>query len=127
MEEELNQIYKRLERKRFQATYKGEKPVATGNMRTALEIEDQDMEKCLEKIIRELSESDQLEYDKVWRAITGPEDGYPNYWLWVSLDEDDLDEDLTYDFRVTEVQPFSRVNWKNKAYKAGVSISVTVE
>ena len=128
MEKALNQIYQRLEGKHFQATNKGEFEVATGNMRTALEIKDQDMEKCLAKIISEVSDSDQLDYNKVWRAITGPKDGYDKYWLWVSLDEDDLDlkSYRVYDFRVTEVEPFSKLNWRNP-YEAGVSISVTVE
>lgn len=126
MEEELYQIYKCLKGKRFQATYKGKFEVATGNMRDVLEIEDSDMEKCLAKILKELRKSDELEYDKVWRGITGPEDGFDNYWLWVNLDEEE-DDFTSDDFRVTEVEPFSKLNWKNPSYKAGVSISVTAE
>jgi len=123
MEEELYQIYKCLKGKCFQATYKGKFTVATDKQRDVLEIEDSGMEKCLAKILEELRQSDELKYSKVWKAITGPKDGYDNYWLWVNLDEEDF---TNHNFRVTEVETFSQLNWI-KPYKAGVSISVRAE
>ena len=126
MEEELDQIYKRLVGKRFQATYKGKFEVATGNRRDVLEIKDSDMEKGLAQILKEVRESDELKYSKVWKGITGPEDGYDNYRLFVDLDEDDLNEFVNYNFLVTEVTPFSNLDLKIR-YQAGESISVRAE
>lgn len=118
MEEELYQIYKCLKGKRFQATYKGESDMATGNKRSVLEIDDPDMEKTLATIRQQVGNKN------VWKAITGPEDspGY-EYRLYVNQ-EDDLEEGESYLFCVTEVEVFSELSWKNP-YEAGIDIQVT--
>ena len=123
MEEELDKIYKCLEGEEFEATYKGEFGMGTGKERSVLEIDDSDMETILKKIRKQVKKSDELANKKVWKAITGPEDGYGNYWLWVNLEED-LKEGKSYLFCVTEVEAFSKVKWL-KDYNAGVSIEVT--
>ena len=117
MEEELYQIYECLKEKRFQATYKGESNMATGNTRSVLEIEDSDMEKTLATIRQQVGNKN------VWKAIRGPEDspGY-NYRLYVNQ-EDDLEEGESYLFCVTEVNVFSELSWKNP-YEAGMDIQV---
>ena len=87
-----------------------------------LEIDDLDMEAKLKKIRQQIKKSDKLANKKVWKAITGPEDGYKHYWLWVKLKED-LKKEKSYDFCVTEVEAFSKVKWLGD-YDAGVSIEV---
>ena len=118
MEEELYQIYKCLKGKRFQATYKGESDMATGNKRSVLEIDDPGMEETLATIRQQVGTKN------VWKAITGPEDspGY-EYRLYVNQ-EDDLEEGESYLFCVTEVEVFSELSWKNP-YEAGIDIHVT--
>ena len=123
MEEELNDIYECLEDEEFQATYKGEYTMVTGKERSVLEIHDSDMKAKLEEIRQQVEESDELAKKKVWKAITGPEDGYNYYWLWVKPKEN-LRKGEGYLFRVTKVETFSELDWKNK-YDVGVSIEVT--
>ena len=122
MEEELDDIYECLKDEEFHATYKGEYTMVTGKERSVLEIQDSDMEAKLKKIRRQVEESDKLAKKKVWKAITGPEDGYKYYWLWVKLKED-LKEEKSYDFCVAKVEAFSKVKWLGD-YDAGVSIEV---
>jgi len=100
MEEKLDDIYECLEDEEFHATYKVAwnssssrqcifaYTMVTGKERSVLEIQDSDMEAKLKKIRRQVKESDKLAKKKVWKAITGPEDGYKYYWLWVKLKED---------------------------------------
>ena len=123
MEQELYLIYKCLEGKQFQATYKGEFRMETGKERSVFEIVDTDLEAILEKICKNVRENDKLANKKVWKAITGPEDGYNYYWLWVKPKEN-LRKGEGYLFRVTKVETFSELDWKNK-YDVGVSIEVT--
>ena len=122
MEEELDDIYECLEDEEFHATYKGEHTMVTGKERSVLEIHDSDMKAKLKKIRQQVKESYKLANKNVWKAITGPEDGYKYYWLWVKLKED-LKEEKSYDFCVTKVEAFSKVKWLGN-YDAGVSIEV---
>ena len=124
MEQELDQIYKCLEGKQFRATYKGEFGMATGNERSVLKIENSDMKKVLAKIRQQVKESDELANKKVWKAITGPEDGYDEYRLYVNLEED-LEEEASYFFSVTGVTPFSELKWQ-VPYDAGMDIQVKI-
>ena len=115
---EIHEIYECLIGKKFTAAYMGEKPMATGNYRSALEITEPHMIALLEGITEQVDELG----GKVWMAITGPEE-YEEYWLWVEeLSNEELEEGESYTFRVTDIQVFG----ENPKYDAGVSITVEI-
>ena len=111
----LAALYDRLQGMTFTARNIGNFTMETGQERTALEIEDSAMIATLRQIRREVSQ--QMGNDSnIWKAITGPEDGYENYWLWVtplSLQESGF-------YTVTTIETFGI----NPKYEAGVSITV---
>lgn len=121
MDEVLEEIYSCLQGKEFQAEYITDQSMATANERSVLEINDSDMKATLRKIRQQIKQSG-IDEEKVWKAIRGPEDGYPSYRLWV--DKLELPTEDTYTFRVISVKPFVPNKWVNPQYEIGMIISV---
>ena len=65
----------------------------------------------------------------VWKGITGPEDGYTSYWIWVQGIHDavshdhGLEEDSMYQFKVIKTGVFEA---NLNGYHHGVNITVAV-
>ena len=99
----------------FTARKIGDFSMETGQQRTALEIEDPAMTYKLGQIRNNISQRIGDEKN-IWKAITGPEDGYEHYWLWVTPIA--LQDAGCY--KIIEIETFG----KNPKYEAGVSITV---
>ena len=102
----------------FTASKIGNFPMETGQQRTALQIEDPAMTVALRQIRNNLSW--RIGNDRnIWKAITGPEEGYADYWLWVTPNA--MQDAGCYTIIAIEI--FG----KNPKYEAGVSITVQDE
>ena len=106
---DLSTLYQPLKGESFEATYLGRGPMPqTGNERLKLEVKATDpLEAKLKEISRKVLEKYE---EEVWKGITGPEDSrvYTHYWIWVrsGSDLENLDEDNTYQFKITRCTPF---------------------
>ena len=97
----LSNLYQPLIGQRFAASYQriSEMP-QTGNERLALEI---GAGSPFAATLHQISSAVlALQYgERVWKGITGPEDGYTDYWLWVEPGvSGNLLEGSTYDFSI---------------------------
>lgn len=122
---DLTLKYQGLVGKVFQGTYRGvfEEMPQTGNPRDIFVIPKGNP---LASILQGISQAVAQTYgNQIWKGITGPEDNYADYWLWV---EPGLSQVLpvgsSCNFKIEQCAPFKGTTGTLFTY--GVSIKVSV-
>ena len=126
IKKDLETIYQPLIGMTFEATYHGtfEMP-QTENIREILEIGKQNPFAATLQAISSAVRGKQNEYGAhVWKGITGPDDGYTDYWLWAETGfSGGLIQGAKYEFMIQNVSVFQCVG----VFSYGVSTNVTVK
>lgn len=124
---DLSTLYQPLRGESFTAKYLGTETMPqTGNERLKLEVNSTDP---LEAKLKDIQIKVMEKYgEEIWKGITGPEDSlrYSNYWIWVKEGGqlENLDENTTYQFKITQCNPF-QVSFGTFSY--GVDIKVITD
>ena len=104
---DLGKKYEELVGMTFQGEYKGEFTMPqTGNPREVLSIGQRDP---FAAILGGISKAVVRAYgETVWRGITGPENNFTDYWLWVEPGfSEELQDELSYNFKIVRYTPFT--------------------
>ena len=123
--QDLSSIYQRLIGASFQATYIGMMGMPQfGNLRPVLQVNPSD---ATLPIMKAVSNAVLAKYGRqtVWKGITGPEDGYTYYWLWVDPEfSPQPAERDTFRLKILDCAPFP---CGDGSFSYGVNILVIIE
>ena len=107
LKDKLRLAYRKIDHEVFEAKYIGKHQMSKhrkndATKRPVYRVESKDFEKKLENIHREATGLT-VNGKEVWKGITGPPDGYDDYWLWGTENSERGKYEGTEKYRVMDI------------------------